>query len=85
MTKNIHIPEGMVFRDYVRDSLNNALENGDDEFLASLEQRNAQAIANDMLDLDAGVSEEFDRAEDDLAFMDELRAVIREWCEENRP
>lgn len=42
MTKNIHIPEGMS---YVRDSLNNALENGGDEFLASVEQWNARAIA----------------------------------------
>lgn len=46
MTKNIHIPEGMSFRDYVRDSPNNALENGGDEFLASVEQWNARAIAD---------------------------------------
>jgi len=85
MSKNIHIPEGTSFRDYVRDSLDNALENGDDEFLASLEKRDAEAIACDMSDCDAGVERHLEIIGlNDISFA-ELVGIIEEWCEENKP
>lgn len=82
MQGNIHIPEGTSFRDYVRDSLGNALENADNEFLARVERRDVEFIAADLARYDAGVDRALELASDrSEALFREIVSIVREWCD----
>lgn len=71
--------DGMDHVQRIHESLNNAVENADPDFLSSVECQDVEAIANDLADCDADVEAMLDKAEDrDLCF-EEIKDIVRDW------
>lgn len=84
--KNIHIAEGVTLKEHVKQALENALENGDDDFIKSFIASDAETIAGDLASFDAGVERHLELAGDgqDIAFA-EVIGIVNEWFEEQAP
>lgn len=68
----------------IHESLDNAIANGDDQFLHSLETRNIHAIVEDMCDCDADVEHYVNSAADRRMALLEVTEAVTSWVDKDQ-
>lgn len=76
--------EHITLKESVHESLDNAIKNGDEQFLHSLETRNIKAIVEDMCDCDAAVEQWMDQATDYDEALQEVTDAVTSWVNKDQ-